>query len=209
MFAWYHSSEPPPQFYGDARAIRAHLSAAHGERRRAQRRPDSGRSDGSGASIRIHALSRRFRVGAIGRAHAGVFSGLCQRDHGFRVITDGYGSCGTLFNGGARTDSSFYSHSANVSLSRLAGRHTVKVGGDYRLIGMQRLRPGDAERDVQLHASVHTRAQPQCRRHGRRRRRQPAARLSRERQLQHRDAERPVHPLLPRLRSGRRRLRPT
>ncbi len=35
------------------------------------------------------------------------------------------------------TDLTWYSHSVNVSLSRLWGRHTLKFGGDYRQIGAQ------------------------------------------------------------------------
>ena len=53
------------------------------------------------------------------------------------IVATGYGyPAGGLFNGGALNESTLYSHSVSASMSRLAGRHTVKVGGDYRRIGM-------------------------------------------------------------------------
>src|SRR5262249_39983811 len=63
---------------------------------------------------------------------------------GFPLVTaTGYGSpvAGILFNGGARTDSSFFSHSISASFSHLVGRHTAKIGGDYRRIGMDVFSP--------------------------------------------------------------------
>ncbi len=60
-----------------------------------------------------------------------------------RITVPGYSNQPTLFNGGTQTESTSYSHSANFSLSWLAGRHTVKVGGEYRRIGMRVFAPGD------------------------------------------------------------------
>ena len=139
IFAWYHSNEPSSQFYGGT--------------------PGDPGASFNPRTVNVVALNdiltpsdrtvlalrygyMRFRddfasapsdAGPLGfsPAFASVLNGFPL------IIAPGYGyPAGTLFNGGARNDSTFYSHSVSASLSRLAGRHTVKVGGDYRRIGM-------------------------------------------------------------------------
>jgi trimeric autotransporter adhesin len=143
LFAWYHSKEPAPQFYGtpgDPNALfqprtvnvvainhimvpsdRIVLALRYGYLRF---RDDF-------ASVPTDPRTLGFSP-----AFAGAITGFP------RLTASPYGS-GPLLNGGLHTDSTSYSHSASASLSRLAGRHTFKTGADYRLIGMRLFAPGD------------------------------------------------------------------
>ena len=57
-YAWYHSREPVPQYYGGVQGDPgAAFRASYGEYPRAERCADSRRSVGAGVPIRIHALS--------------------------------------------------------------------------------------------------------------------------------------------------------
>jgi hypothetical protein len=47
------------------------------------------------------------------------------------ICVDGYDCQGNW----ASNDTRFYSHTGNATVSRLIGRHTLKIGGDYRRIG--------------------------------------------------------------------------
>jgi trimeric autotransporter adhesin len=145
IFAWYHSNEPSSQFYGtpgdpgaifnprtvDVVALNDILT------------PD----DRTVVALRYGYM--RFRddvVPAPSDAGAlGFSSTFANVIDGFPLInTAGYGyPAGSLFSGGFRLDSTFYSHSISASLSRLAGRHTLKAGADYRRIGMTAFAPGD------------------------------------------------------------------
>jgi hypothetical protein len=59
------------------------------------------------------------------------------------ICVDGYGASGWCTHGGwASNETRFYSHSGNGTLSRLIGRHTLKVGGDYRRIGVDEVLGG-------------------------------------------------------------------
>ena len=42
----------------------------------------------------------------------------------------------------ALTDITYFSHGANGSVSRLMGRHTLKAGADYRILGIDALSYG-------------------------------------------------------------------
>ena len=142
--AWYHSREPSPQFLGipgDPGAIfqprtvnvlaindvlvpddRTVLAFRYGF----MRFRDDFASEPSDAS---------------GLGFAPSFASAIT---GFpRISAQAYALGGTLFNGGVLTESTSYSHSVSASLSRLVGRHTLKAGGDYRLIGMRVFAPGD------------------------------------------------------------------
>jgi trimeric autotransporter adhesin len=143
LFAWYHSKEPAPQFYGtpgDPNAIFQprtvnvvalnHILVP---------------SDRSVVALRYGYM--RFRddfassptdAGGLGFAPAfeAVLRGLP------RINAAPYGP-GTLLNGGVLTESTSYSHSASASLSRLMGRHTIKSGAEFRVIGMRVFAPGD------------------------------------------------------------------
>jgi hypothetical protein len=59
----------------------------------------------------------------LGQITANVFPEIC---------IDGYDCQGSWAGG----DTRFYSHSGNGTLSRFLGRHTLKIGGDYRRIGI-------------------------------------------------------------------------
>ncbi|HEY7819962.1 MAG TPA: TonB-dependent receptor, partial [Vicinamibacteria bacterium] len=61
------------------------------------------------------------------------------------ICVDGYGAAGwcTLGNWSSQ-DSRYYSHSANGTLSRFVGRHTLKLGADYRRIGLDDIAGGPA-----------------------------------------------------------------
>ena len=139
IFAWYHSNEPSSQFYGgtpgdpgagfNPRTVnvvalndiltpddRTVLAFRYGYMR-----------------FRDDFASSPSNAGGLGfsPAFAQALNGLPL------MVTTGYGyPAGTLFNGGTLNESTFDSQSVSASLSRLAGRHTVKVGGDYRRIGM-------------------------------------------------------------------------
>lgn len=68
--------------------------------------------------------------------------------HAFPAVSlNGYGAAGaatTLGNTGL-SNITHYTHSANVSLSKLAGHHTLKAGGEYRRIGADAMQYGTAD----------------------------------------------------------------
>jgi hypothetical protein len=145
IFAWYHSNEPSSQFYGTP----GDPGAAFNPRTvnvvalNDVLTPD----DRTVVALRYGYMRFRDDVASApsdGGA-LGFSSTFANAINGFPLIsTTGYGyPAGTLFSGGSRIDSTFYSHSVSASLSRLAGRHTVKVGADYRRIGMTVFAPGD------------------------------------------------------------------
>jgi hypothetical protein len=51
-------------------------------------------------------------------------------------VTD-YGRGGSLLGDRLQATATYYSHSANASLSTLVGRHTLKVGGEFRTTGVR------------------------------------------------------------------------
>ncbi len=54
------------------------------------------------------------------------------------INVEGYGSVNfNTFGDRDPQDTRYYSHGADVSVSRVLGHHTVKAGGDFRLIGMK------------------------------------------------------------------------
>jgi hypothetical protein len=77
-----------------------------------------------------------FSSGFLNQISAPVFPEIC---------VDGYGAAGwcTLGNWSSN-DTRYYSHSANGTLSRFIGRHTLKLGGDYRRIGLDDVAGGPA-----------------------------------------------------------------
>src|SRR5262249_29465942 len=67
-----------------------------------------------------------------------TFTGLLPYKKFPRVNIEGYGSVNfDTFGDRDPQDTTYYSHNANVSMSRFVGTHTLKVGADYRLIGMK------------------------------------------------------------------------
>ncbi len=133
----------------------------------------------AGVPLRLPALPGRLCVGALRRDPAlGFCAGVRKCDHGIPAnLRSGVCIGRSLLNGGARTESTSYSHSVSASLSRLAGRHTLKAGGDYRLIGMRVFAPGDVNGSFAFTSAFTQGPEPERRRHGcRRRGGQPAAR---------------------------------
>ena len=144
LFAWYHSREPAPQYLGiegDPNAIFQprtvnvvavnHVAAP---------------TDRMVLALRYGYLRFRddFASSPSDPSSLGFAPAFAEAITGFpRISVPGYSNQPTLFNGGTQTESTSYSHSANFSLSWLAGRHTVKVGGEYRRIGMRVFAPGD------------------------------------------------------------------
>lgn len=58
------------------------------------------------------------------------------------IVIQGYGNPSAWALGSlGPADTTYYSHSANASVSKLFGRHTMKAGADYRLIGMKNYSP--------------------------------------------------------------------
>jgi hypothetical protein len=54
------------------------------------------------------------------------------------ILIQGYGSVNfDTFGDRSPQDTTYYSHNLNASVSRFFGSHTLKFGGDYRLIGMK------------------------------------------------------------------------
>ena len=144
-FAWYHSREPAPQYLGvdgDPNAVfqpRTVNVVAINDVWRAVR------SHGAGCSATdicgFATISRRPRQT---RSSLGVRAGVCAvPSPDFRASLCRATRISRPSSRRTQTESTSYSHSANFSLSWLAGRHTVKVGGEYRLIGMRVFAPGD------------------------------------------------------------------
>ena len=205
LFAWYHSREPQPQYLGiegDPNALfqprTVNVLAINDV---------MVPTDRTVLAVRYGYLRFRddFASAPSDPTSLGFSPAFTSAITGFpRISVPGYSNQPTLFHGGLQTESTSYSHSATVSVSRLAGRHTIKVGGEYRRIGMRVFAPGDVNGTFALQRRVHPGAQPEHRRHEfRRRARQPAARVSLERRLQRRHAQRLLHELLRRIRSGR------
>ncbi len=138
VFAWYHSNEPSSQFYGAPGDPGAGFSprTVNVVALNDILTPD----DRTVVALRYGYMRFRddFASAPSDAGPLGFASTFAKAINGFPFIsTTGYGyPNGTLFNGGSRIDSTFYSHSLSASVSRLAGRHTLKVGGDYRRIGM-------------------------------------------------------------------------
>jgi hypothetical protein len=144
VFAWYHSNEPQPQYLGipgDPFALfqprTVNLVAINDVTVLDNR---------TVLALRYGYLRFRddFASSPSDPAGLGFSPAFASAITGFpRINATGYALGGTLFNGGVKTESTSYSHSASASLSRLAGRHTFKMGADYRLIGMRVFAPGE------------------------------------------------------------------
>jgi len=142
-FAWYHSKEPAPQFLGipgDPNAVFQprtvnvlalnHLVVA---------------SDRTVLAFRYGYLHFRDDFASVPSdpTTLGFSPAFTSAITGFpRINVAAYGTGGVLLDGGVLTNSTSYSHSANASISHLTGRHTIKAGGEYRLIGMRVFAPG-------------------------------------------------------------------
>ena len=143
LFAWYHSKEPQPQYYGtpgdpnalfQPRTVNVlalnHLLVP---------------GDRTVLALRYGYLrfTDDFASAPTDATVLGFSPAFAREIRGFpRINVAGYGTP-ALFNGGLRTDSTSYSHSASASLSQLAGRHTLKAGAEYRLIGLRSFSPED------------------------------------------------------------------
>ncbi len=152
MYAYYDSEEPSDRFYGDA------LNANPAD-------------PGDGALFRtVHVFTlnnnwmpdghtvaafrygftqfvdddvpAEFDPGSLGFA-PGYVTALSYRKFP-RITVDGYGRSGTLLGDRAPQDTTYYSHGVNASVTRLFGRHTLKSGVDYRLIGVKFFAYGQA-----------------------------------------------------------------
>jgi len=147
VVAWYHSNEPGFQFYG---GIPGDPGANFVARTVAVVALNDMLTPTDRTVVALRYGYMRFRddyhSAPSDPGGLGFSTGFRQALSGFPLIaTAGYGvpPTGALFDGGQRIDSTFFSHSLHASLSRLVGRHTVKVGGDYRLIGMRVFAPGN------------------------------------------------------------------
>jgi hypothetical protein len=145
MYAWYDSTEPESRFYGGT------LGENPGD-------------PGEGALYRtVHVLTLNntwvpsnstvvaLRYGYTQFQDNNVPNGFDAGTLGFAqnylsAITynkfpvmniDGYGRSASVFGDRSPTDLTWYSQGANASLSHLWGRHTLKLGGDFRRIGAQ------------------------------------------------------------------------
>lgn len=145
MYAWYTSMEPDARFYG---------------------RPlfENGADPGDGALVRaVHLVAINtiwvptnqtviavrygynqflddnrpapfdptplgFDPGFLGLVPLKKFPGI--------GVTD-YGRGGTLLGDRSQEKATYYSHIVNASVSRLVGRQTLKIGGDYRVTGVR------------------------------------------------------------------------
>lgn len=62
-----------------------------------------------------------------------------------RMNIDGYGRAGNPFTGDRDiTDTTYYGHNVNATLSKLLGRHSLKTGFDFRVIGMKLFAQGQS-----------------------------------------------------------------
>ena len=59
-----------------------------------------------------------------------------------RITINGYGRDGTTFGDRTYVPITWYSHNANTSFSKFIGRQTIKVGADFRKIGLDFLDAG-------------------------------------------------------------------
>ena len=144
LFAWYHSEEPAPQYLGiegdpnavfqprTVNVVALNHVAAPTDRMVLALRYGYLRFRDDFASVPSDPSSLGFAP-----AFAGAITGFP------RFNVPGYSNQPTLLHGGLLTESTSYSHSANMSLSWLVGHHTVKLGGEYRRIGMRVFAPGD------------------------------------------------------------------
>ena len=116
-FAWYHSDEPGPNSTAGCRGIRGRFSIPRTVNVLALNdvlTPTIGRCWRSDTDSCAFAT---ILCRAIGRDEPGIFSGVRRAIRGFPASSRRVRLLGTLFDGGAHTDSSLYSHSVNVSFS--------------------------------------------------------------------------------------------
>jgi hypothetical protein len=144
LFAWYHSREPAPQYLG----VEGDPNAAFSPRTVNVLAINDVMvpNDRTVLALRYGYLRFRDDFASVATNAASLpFSPAFQSAiTGFpRINVGGYSNQPTLLHGGLQTESTSYSHSVNMSLSRLAGRHTFKGGAEYRRIGMRVFAPGD------------------------------------------------------------------
>ncbi|MGH9386344.1 MAG: hypothetical protein ACRD2N_18875 [Vicinamibacterales bacterium] len=143
LFAWYHSDEPGPEFYG---GIPGDPGAVSVPRTVYVVALNSVSTPNDWTTLAFRYGFLRFRDDLLARpsdaSSLGFVPAFAREITGFpRIFADGYGLA--LFDGGAGTESTHYSHSLNASLSRLVGRHALRAGADYRRIGMRALASQD------------------------------------------------------------------
>ena len=178
MYAWYHSTEPAPQYLrrrpGDpGRGV----SASHGECPRAEQHAGSPASARCWRSATASRASATICVGAFRRARRWAsLRAFASAIRGFPASPrKGTAVAARCFDGGARDRQHVSTRIARTRRCReLLGRHTVKVGRRLSPDRHAGLLPPASERLVQLHARLHARAQSQRRAAQRQATRSPA-----------------------------------
>ncbi len=137
VFAWYHSNEPDAEVYG---GVPGDPGASTIPRTAKVLALNAVSTPDEWTTVAVRYGYMGFRDDSAWKPNDATTLGFdpafARELTGFPVIgVDGYSS--TLFNGGAATESTHYSHSLSASWSRLVGRHALKAGGDYRRIGMR------------------------------------------------------------------------
>ena len=142
LYGWYHSKEPGPKFYGGL--------------------PSDPAGGVLGRTVHVVALNNivvlndstvlTMRYGLTRFLDSEVSNAFDPATLGFSqtfvdaipyrkfpaIAIVGYNG----FGDGSPRDRTFNSHTANVTLSKSIGRHTVKIGGDYRQMTLDFLSPG-------------------------------------------------------------------
>lgn len=150
LYAWYGSKEPDARFYGQplfqnaadpgdgALVRRVHLLALNntwtpGDRTVVEARYgfNSFLDDNRPAAFDASALDFDPR-----------FLSLVPQQKFPGIGVAGYGSPNGFLGDRFQSTATYYSHDANAAVSTLAGRHTLKLGGEFREIGVRFLNLG-------------------------------------------------------------------
>ena len=142
LYGWYHSKEPGPKFYGGLPSDPAggvlgrtvHVVALNNI---------MVLNDSSVLTMRYgltwfldNEVSNAFDPATLGFSQTFVDAIPYRKFPAIAIV--GYNG----FGDGSPRDRTSDSHTANVTLSKSLGRHTVKIGGDYRQMTLDFLSPG-------------------------------------------------------------------
>lgn len=146
MYAWYDSREPNALYYdglpGDPNAgalfRTVHAIALNGTRVMGSTSVLTMRYGYNSFVDDDVPASAGFDLTSLGFSRA--FADQVTYDKFPRVTLEGYAGLGDR----APQDTTYFSHNANVAYARYFGRHNVRVGADYRQIGMDLLAYGQS-----------------------------------------------------------------